>query len=142
MGSITRKMTLEERSIFQALVDDGFAQFKKVVKTGRPKFRHDPAALDKLATGQVFTADQALKSGLIDNIGFIEDAIDRAIQLAGLDRANVTVVKYRAEPRLADVLFGQSRVQPSFDLAAALEATTPRGYYLCTWLPALASSVK
>ena len=142
MGSITRKMTLEERSIFQALVDDGFTQFKKVVKTGRPKFRHDPAALDKLATGQVFTADQALKSGLIDNIGFIEDAIDRAIQLAGLDRANVKVVKYRAEPRLADVLFGQSRVQPSFDLAAVLEATTPRGYYLCTWLPALASSAK
>ena len=142
MGSVTRKMTLEERSIFQALVDDGFTQFKKVVKAGRPKFRHDPAALDKLATGQVFTADQALKSGLIDQIGFIEDAIDRAIQLAGLDRANVKVVKYRAEPRLADVLFGQSRVQPSFDLAAVLDATTPRGYYLCTWLPALAASAK
>jgi len=142
MGSIARKMTPEERSIFQALVDDGFTQFKNVVKTGRPKFRRDPAALDKLATGQVFTANQALENGLIDKIGFIEDAIDRAIQLASLDKANVKVVKYRVEPRLADVLFGQSRVQPSFDLAALLEATTPRGYYLCTWLPALAASGK
>ena len=45
-----------------------------------------PAALDKLATGQVFTADQALENGLIDKIGFIEDAIDRAIQLARLEQ--------------------------------------------------------
>jgi protease IV len=142
MGSFARKMTPEERQIFQTLVDDGFTQFKNVVKVGRPNFRRDPAALDKLATGQVFTADQALKNGLVDRIGFIEDAIDRAIKLAGLNRADVKVVKYRSEPRLSDILFGRTHAQPSFDLAALLDATTPRGYYLCTWLPALAASAK
>ena len=142
MGSITRKMTPEERRIFQALVDDGFTQFKNVVKAGRPKFRNDPAALDKLATGQVFTADQALQNGLIDRIGFIEDAIDRAVQLAQLDKANVKVVKYKAEHGLSELLFGQSHAQSLFDLAALLDAATPRGYYLCTWLPALAASGK
>ncbi len=78
-----------------------------------------------------------MENGLIDKIGFIEDAIDRAIKLAGLDKENVKVVKYKAEPRLSDLLLGQSRVQPSLDLATLLEATTPRAYYLCTWLPAL-----
>lgn len=142
MGSIARKMTEEERKIFQKLVDEGFTQFKDVIKQGRPKFRADPAALDKLATGQVFTAQQALENGLVDKIGFIEDAIDRAISLAGLDKENVKVVKYKAEPRLSDVLFGENRSQPAVDLAALLETTTPRAFYLCTWLPAVAESAK
>jgi protease IV len=142
MGSIARKMTPEERKIFQGLVDEGFAQFKNAIKQGRPRFQKDPAALDRLATGQVFTAQQALDSGLIDKIGFVEDAVDRAIRLARLDKENVKVVKYKAEPRLSDIIFGQSRVQPSLDLAAILDSTTPRGYFLCTWLPALAGSGK
>ena len=142
MGSIARTMTPQEREIFQELVDQGFTQFKEAIKQGRPKFREDPAALDKLATGQIYTAEQALQSGLIDKIGFIEDAIDRAIKLARLDKKNVRVVKYKQEPRLSDILFGQSSVRPSFDPAALLEAATPRAYYLCTWLPALAGTVK
>ncbi len=142
MGSFARKMTPEERKIFQQLVDDGFTRFKDVVKQGRPAFQKDPAALDKLATGQVFTADQALKNGLIDRIGFVEDAVDRAIQLAGLDPTDVKVVRYKAEPGLSHLLFGKTRAQPAFDLAAVLESATPRAYYLCTWLPALAGSAK
>jgi protease IV len=142
MGSIARKMTEEERKILQALVDEGFTQFKNVIKKGRPKFRKDPAALDKLATGQIFTAQQALENGLIDKIGFIEDAVDRAIHLAGLDVENVSVVKYKEAPGLSDILFGQGRAQPSIDLAALLESTTPRAFYLCTWLPAVAGSAK
>ena len=135
-------MTPEERKILQQLVDEGFTRFKDIVKQGRPKFRQNPAALDNLATGQVFTADQALKNGLVDKIGFVEDAIDQAIQLAHLNKADVEVVKYKAEPRLSEILFGQSRVQPSVDLAAVLDSITPRAYYLCTWLPTLAGSEK
>jgi protease-4 len=143
MGTIARRMTEEERKIFQALVDDGFTRFKNVIKQGRPKFQKDPAALDKLATGQVFTADQALASGLVDKIGFIEDAVDRAIALAGLDKNNVTVVKYKAEHRLADLLFGsEGRARGRADLAALWEMATPQAYYLYTSLPPLAGTTK
>jgi protease-4 len=142
MGSMARKMTPEERKIFERLVDAGFTRFKDMIKEGRPKFQKDPSALDKLATGQVYTAKQAMDSGLVDRIGFVEDAVDRAIELAGLNPADVKVVKYKAEPRLSDLIFGQSRAQPSFDLAAVLDSATPRAYYLCTWLPALAGSAK
>jgi protease IV len=140
IGSFARKMTPKEREILQALVDDSFAQFKAVIKQGRPRFQRDPEALDKLATGQIYSANQALTNGLVDQIGFVEDALDRAMQMAGLDKAKVKVVKYRAEPRLAEILFGQSQFRAPHDLAALLEATTPRAYYLCTSLPILAGS--
>ena len=140
IGSIARKMTPKERQILQSLVDDGFRQFKNAVKDGRPKFRKDTAALDRVATGQIFTADQALENGLIDRIGFIEDAIDRVIELAGLNKADVEVVRYKAEPKFAELIFGQSTGRASWDLAALLESTSPRGFYLCTWLPAVVVS--
>ena len=129
-------MTLEERKIFQELVDDGFRQFKEVIKQGRPKFRENPEALDRVATGQIFTANQALENGLVDKIGFIEDAIDRVSHLAGLSKGNVKVVKYKAIPNLSDILFGKSQAKQSLDLQAILDSTTPRSYYLCTLLPA------
>lgn len=142
MGSISRKLTPKEQEIFQALVDDGFRQFKNAIKDGRPKFRKNPEALDRIATGQVFTSDQALENGLVDRIGFIEDAIDRAIELARLNKADVEVVRYKAEPKLAELIWGQSAEESSLKLAAILEGTSPRGYYLCTWLPAVVASGK
>src|SRR5204863_5221894 len=45
MGAPTHKMTEEERKILQALVDDCFTEFKKIVVGGRPKFKDDQAAL-------------------------------------------------------------------------------------------------
>lgn len=139
MGSPTRPMTDEERAIFQALVDDSFARFKEIVQSGRPRFRDDPAALDKVATGQVFTTRQALASGLVDKEGFVEDAIDRAIELAGLDRGETRVVKYKHFGGIFDLILGaQSRDRspsPTSELASLLDMTSPRAYYLCTWLP-------
>ena len=75
-------MTEEERKLLQELVDDSFTGFQGIVVSGRPKFKDDPAALDAAATGQIFTAKQALEHGLVDKIGFVEDAIARAAELA------------------------------------------------------------
>ncbi len=140
MGSFSKPMTEEERKILQTLVDEGFARFKDVIKQGRPAFGKQPEALDKLATGQIFTADQAKKSGLVDEIGFLEDAIDRAIKLAGLNEKNVKVVKYKPEPNLASILMGANTAKPNIDLTAILDLSTPRAYYLATWLPATMAS--
>ena len=93
LGSPTRKTTPElaekERAILQKLVDDSFQDFKDIVKKGRPKFDKDPKGLDELATGQVYTAKQALAGGLVDKLGYLEDAVDRAIELNKLDKDNV-----------------------------------------------------
>ena len=140
MGSFARPLAGEERQIFQELVDESLAHFKDVVKAGRPKFRKDPQTLETLATGQVYTAQQAKQNGLVDKIGFIEEAIDRAIELAKLDKDDVKVVEYKRTPNLADVLLGTEVRGGQFDLATMLEMTAPRAYYLCTWLPPLTSS--
>ena len=75
-----------------------FQDFKEIVISGRPKFKDDPAALDAVATGQIFTAKQALENGLVDKIGFIEDAIARAAELAGDNADDVRCVKYEQSP--------------------------------------------
>jgi protease IV len=140
MGSFAKPMSEEERKIFQGLVDDSFNRFKQIIRDGRPEFAKDPKALDKLATGQVYTADHAVESGLVDKIGFIEDAVDRAIKMAGLDEQQVRVVKYKPEPTLASIFTGDESRSQQIDLTAILDAATPRAYYLHTWLPAAFSN--
>jgi protease-4 len=141
-GSPTRKVSPElekqERGILQTLVNDSFNDFKEIVKSGRPKFQKDDKALDEVATGQVFTAKQALDKGLVDKTGYLEDAVNRAIELNGLNKENVRVVKYTRPKGLFDGVLGSPLGEGQnarFDLAALLDLTAPRAYYLCTWLP-------
>jgi protease-4 len=151
-GSPTRKVPPElakkEHDILQNLVDESFSDFKDIVKSGRPEFKKNPAELDKLATGQVFSAKQALKDHLVDQIGYVEDAVNQAIKLNlnGANPDDVRVVKYTAPKGLLNqALFGPSASSDlsslargsRLDLSALLDLTAPRAYYLCTWLPTL-----
>jgi protease IV len=138
MGAFTRPMTEAEKKALQGLVDDSFKRFKEIVKAGRPKFTD--AALDKVATGEVFAADQAVANGLVDKIGFVEAAIDRAVELAKLDSKRTKVVKYKRPFALIDGLIAsQAKSQPT-DLQMLLDLAAPRAYYLSTWLPIIARS--
>jgi protease IV len=145
-GSPTRKVPPElaekEKAILQGLVDDSFQEFKEIVKSGRPKFQKDDKALDEVATGQVFSAKQALDKGLVDKPGYIDDAINRAIELNGLNKDNVRVVKYTRPKGLFDDVLGSPLGEGQharLDLATLLDLTAPRAYYLCTWLPTVAA---
>jgi protease-4 len=143
MGSPTRTMNEEERKLLQQLVDESFAGFKQVVQSGRPKFKDDPAALDAVATGQIFTAKQALERGLVDKIGFLEAAVARAVQLAKLDPKQVRCVQYEQAPSLLGELAGANApVSPRgrMDLRGVVDLLTPRAYYLWSWLPAAMTS--
>ncbi len=134
----TPELAEKERKLLQELVDDMYRRFKEIVKAGRPKL--DDAAIDKVATGQVFTARQALDAGLVDRIGFVEEAIDRAVELAGLTAETARAVKYSKPKGLLDEVLGGAAPGSRVDLAAIAELTTPRGWYLCSWLPALVRS--
>ena len=143
MLSPTKKRSPElaerERKILESLVNDMFVRFKEIVQGGRPKL--DAAAVDKVATGQIFTAKQALDAGLVDRIGFLEDAVDRAVELAGLTDSTARVVKY-SKPRglIDEVLGGSATPGARLSLEAFAELTTPRAWYLCSWWPALVAS--
>lgn len=142
MLSMTRPMSDEHRQILGRYLTAAFDRFKEVVKQGRPAFRADSAALDRLATGEIFTADQAKQHGLIDEIGFIEEAIERAGELAQLDKEKTRVVEYQRPPSLFDLPWAaQGRTLPGgLDLAAWFDLNTPQAYYLATTLPPMLSS--
>ena len=91
-------MTPEERAILQALVDDGFSRFKDVIKTGRKQFAEHPEELDALATGQVFAATEAKAKGLVDEIGYLDEAIRIAEGMAGLNGATVVFYHRKNDP--------------------------------------------
>ena len=140
----TPELAERERKILQALVDEMFARFKMIVKQGRPKLDDD--ALAGVATGQIFTAQQALDAGLVDRIGFLEDAVKRAVELAGLTDKTTRVVRYSRPRGLlqevlgGDISAGGRSMMGRNALEAFAEWTTPRAWYLCSWWPAMVSS--
>lgn len=80
-GSFHRRMTDEERRLFQELINDTWDQFVEAVAEGRAM---DTAAVRRLADGRVFTGRQALAKGLVDVMGTFEDARETANAMAGL----------------------------------------------------------
>jgi protease-4 len=143
MLAMTKPIPPEHRAIIQKNIDEMFARFKQVIHDGRPKFAKDPAALDALATGEVFTTDQAVTNGLVDKVGFLEDAIDRAIELAGLSRGDVKAIKYQQPMSMWDdltLIRSRAAAPIGIDVSAIQELATPRAYYLYTTLPSAASS--
>jgi protease-4 len=134
----TPELAARERKILQGLVDDMFARFKEIVKAGRPKL--DDEKIAKVATGQIFTAKQALEAGLVDRIGFLEDAIDRAVELAGLTKDTARAVRYTRQRGLIDEVLGGASPGATFSPELFAELTTPRAWYLCSWWPALVAS--
>jgi protease-4 len=86
-GSPTRDMTPEERAYFQGLVDNMHAQFIRDVASGRGI---STDTLQPLATGQVWTGEQALPLHLIDKQGGFRDALlDTAKQVGISGEPNV-----------------------------------------------------
>jgi protease-4 len=69
--SFTKPMSPEGRQVLQALVMDMYDQFVGMVATGR---HMDPARVRELADGRAYTGHQALKLGLVDQIGDERDA--------------------------------------------------------------------
>lgn len=86
-----RGATPEERTIVQGILDTLHARFVQVVREGRP--RVDARRLPELTDGRIFSAQQALDAGLVDQIGSLRDALDVAKRAAGLP-ADARVVSY------------------------------------------------
>ena len=141
MLSMTRAMPAEHRDILQNYVNEAFGRFKDIVKDGRPAFKADPAKLDVLATGEIFTANQALKSGLVDKIGFVDDAIKRAAELASLDVEKTRVVTYEQPTSLFSIA-SMSQQKPGVSLETVLEMTAPKAYYLSSYVPPVIKNIR
>ena len=99
MGSPLKLMTPEETAILKSIIDEMYMQFVTVVSTGR---KMDVEAVKKIADGRVYTGKQALANGLVDQLGYLEDAIEVTKKMAGLTTASI--VRYERPYGLADLL--------------------------------------
>ena len=84
--SVTRPFTPEERSLMQNYVNRGYELFVKRCAEGR---RMKPDQIKAIAEGRVWTGEDALKIGLVDKIGGLNDAIKIAVAKAKLTTYNI-----------------------------------------------------
>ena len=68
--------------IFQSNVEDAYRRFLQLVADGR---NMSVAEVDAIAQGRVWTGEQALGLGLVDSLGDLDQAVNAAAQLAGLN---------------------------------------------------------
>ena len=129
-----RELTGEERAVWNEILDDAFGRFVGVIAENRTSL--DEPAVRKLATGQIYTANQALANGLVDQIGYEEDALRDLQKQLGLKE--VRVVTYQYQQTLLDLLIGSVEAnQPETKWSALLDTTVPRAMYFCSWAPGI-----
>jgi protease-4 len=86
LGNPARPMTDAERAILQAMVNSFYDQFVQVVARGRNLPEEQVRAL---ADGRVYTGLESKKAGLVDEVGYLEDALRDAMSLAGIQDAAI-----------------------------------------------------
>ena len=94
MGSPFRATTVEEAILLQELTDRLGQRFLDLLTRHR---RISPEALAEIRTARIFLADEARQLGLVDDIGYVSDAVQSAKTLAGLPEDAKVVTYRRAE---------------------------------------------
>src|SRR5262245_32834087 len=105
-GSPTRPLTDAEKAYFQGLINNMYNQFVTAVATGR---KMNIESVRKLADGRVYTGQEALGNGLIDEIGTFQDALSAATKMVGISGEARLVSPPKKKISLIDLLFGDSR---------------------------------
>lgn len=93
MGSPFRPTTPEEQALFDALIADMAGRFHELVAKHR---KLSASNMEIVKTARVFTANQAKAIGLVDQIGYVQDAFAKARELGGLGE-DAMIVTYRRD---------------------------------------------
>jgi protease IV len=95
LGSPVRGLKEDSRKILQQMANQYHQQFRDDLLATRPNVqRNDMTVFD----GRVFTAKQAMDKGLIDRIGSLDEAVEKARHLARCDRASVVMYERKNHP--------------------------------------------
>lgn len=119
IGSTTRPMSEEEKSLLQATISDIYRQFRKAIKENR---KIEDALLNKVADGRVFSGNQALEYGLVDELGGLQAAIKRVAELAKIKGKPKVLYPPQERPTLFKLLSSVNEhvTQISLQLKSAL----------------------
>ncbi len=90
LGDMSRPMREDEKALIQKSVEKTYDTFLSRCADGRGMSKD---SIDHIGQGRVWTGEQALKLGLVDELGGIDTAIEIAAQLAELDNDYVVTTK-------------------------------------------------
>lgn len=99
-GSIFEKLSPEAKEILQHLIDEAFTTFMQAVAEGRGL---ETERVRALADGRVYSGQQALELGLVDALGDLKEAVDKAKELGGI-KEEPRIIDYRPAPSIWDAL--------------------------------------
>ncbi len=102
-GSALRKMKPEEREVLQSILQNMHLQFLKAVSEGRNIPLDE---MKKIGNGKVYTGEQALELKLVDQLGNLEDAIEVAKNLAGIQGEPKVIRPEKSKSLLKEILLG------------------------------------
>jgi protease IV len=110
LGNVMRPLSPYEYTMLQGYVDDFYGHFISRVAEGR---KLSLAGVDSIAQGRVWSGADAVKIGLVDEIGGLEDAVKIAAGEAGLKSWSVVEWPAQTDPltRMFRQLSGESSMQ-------------------------------
>lgn len=100
MGLLNKPFTAEEKNIMQAFIERGYHQFISRCAEGRKKSHEE---IEAVAEGRVWTGMKALELGLVDKLGGIDEAIQAAKNMAGVE--NCSLLNYPEKENFLSTLF-------------------------------------
>ncbi|MCL4263593.1 MAG: signal peptide peptidase SppA [Anaerolineae bacterium] len=110
IGNPWEPLTAEQEAILQTIADEAYDGFVQVIVDGRSLPEEEVRAL---ADGRIYTGNQALALGLVDELGDLPDAITKAATLGGIT-GEPRIVEYEHLPNFSDFFTGfSSRVSKS-----------------------------
>lgn len=125
-----------EKALWENIIQQSFDQFLEVIDENRSNLTLDQVRA--LATGQIYTAKDAKANGLVDEIGYEEEALAALEKKLGLTKARI--VTFEQPMSLVDALLSSADPPDAgATVRLLLEASVPRAMYFFSWgaLPAL-----
>jgi protease-4 len=125
MLNMARPRGAAESAYIQAMVDEMFHEFATIVSEGRN------LSIDEISgfEAAIFSGKEAKEVGLVDQLGYLEDAIAKAAELADLE--DPPVIRYGRRPSFTEMLFMKSQpANPLGQLGVATQVKPGIPYFL------------
>jgi protease-4 len=119
IGSPTRAMSQEEEAVLKSIIDEMYMRFVTIISKNRGMSVEE---IKKLADGRIYTGKQALDNGLVDQLGYMDDAISATKELAGITEAQI--IRYQRPWRISDLFSAAASVALS---TRKIEINVPYG---------------
>ena len=115
--SMTRPQSPEHLAVIRGIVDAMHQRFVQVIRDGRGARLKLPA--EKLADGRVYLAQQAADVGLVDKVGYFEDALDELRRLTKREQLHVVTIAALPEAQRGNIYMRAPRPQTQGPWSAA-----------------------